>query len=76
MAFKDNTKTELKVVRKNLDNTESELDKIEDECSKLKLSVGSEHLANSSLKQMITKLEKELSEERSNSLNVQKTLSR
>ncbi|KAJ8960902.1 hypothetical protein NQ318_020201 [Aromia moschata] len=72
----DNAKTELKVVRKNLDNTESELDKTEDERSKLKISVDSEHLTNASLRQIITKLEKELGEEKSNSLNVQKTLTR
>ncbi|RZC32920.1 golgin subfamily A member 1 [Asbolus verrucosus] len=71
-----NALTEVKVVRKNLENTESELDKTGDECSKLKLSVDSEHEANSSLRQMITKLEKELGEEKTNSLNVQKTLSR
>ncbi|KAJ3655166.1 hypothetical protein Zmor_014303 [Zophobas morio] len=68
--------TEVKVVRKNLENTESELDKTGEECSKLKLSVDSEHEANSSLRQLITKLEKELGEEKTNSLNVQKTLSR
>ncbi|KAJ8983780.1 hypothetical protein NQ317_000340 [Molorchus minor] len=72
----DNAKMEVKVVRKNLDNTESELDKSEDECSRLKLSVESEHTTNSSLRQIITKLEKELGEEKSNSLNVQKTLTR
>jgi golgin subfamily A protein 1 len=74
--FQQNAITEVKVVRKNLENTESELDKSGDECSKLKLSVDSEHEANHSLRQIITKLEKELSEEKTNSLNVQKTLSR
>lgn len=68
--------TEIKAVRKNLENTESELDKTEDECSKLRLSTDSEHQANSSLKQHITRLEKELNEEKTNSLNVQKTLTR
>lgn len=68
--------TEIKAVRKNLENTESELDKTEDECSKLRLSTESEHQANSSLKQHITRLEKELNEEKTNSLNVQKTLTR
>lgn len=66
----------MKVVRKNLENTESELDKTEDECSKLRLSADSEHQANASLKQHITRLEKELNEEKANSLNVQKTLTR
>jgi LPS O-antigen subunit length determinant protein (WzzB/FepE family) len=74
--FQQNAITEVKVVRKNLENTESELDKSGDECSKLKLSADSEHEANNSLRQIITKLEKELSEEKTNSLNVQKTLSR
>lgn len=74
--FQDNSKTELKIVRKNLENVESELDKTEDECSKLKLSVDSEHQTSNSLRQIITKLEKELAEEKSNSLNVQKTLTR
>lgn len=64
------------MVRKNLENTECELDKTGDECSKLKLSVDSEHEANKSLRQLITKLEKELAEEKTNSLNVQKTLTR
>ncbi|KAF5306416.1 hypothetical protein FQA39_LY08925 [Lamprigera yunnana] len=68
--------TEIKAMRKNLDNTECQLDKSEDECSKLRLSTESEHQANISLRQLITKLEKELSEEKSNSLNVQKTLTR
>lgn len=67
---------EIKAVRKNLENTECQLDKSEDECGKLRLSVDSEHQANDSLRQLITKLEKELSDERSNSLNVQKTLTR
>lgn len=74
--LQDNAKTELKVVTKNLENAENELDKTEDECSKLKISVDSEHLTNSSLRQIITKLEKDLSEEKVNSLNVQKTLTR
>ncbi|KAF2878743.1 hypothetical protein ILUMI_27418, partial [Ignelater luminosus] len=68
--------TEIKAVRKNLDNTECQLEKTDDECSKLRLSVESEHQANNSLRQLITKLEKELNEEKTNSLNVQKTLSR
>ncbi|XP_019871263.1 golgin subfamily A member 1 [Aethina tumida] len=72
----ENASTELKVVKKNLENNENELEKSEDECGKLKISVESEHLANSSLRQIITKLEKELGEEKSNSLNVQKTLTR
>lgn len=63
-------------MQKNLENTESELDKNEEECSKLRLSADSEHQANVSLKQLISKLEKELSEEKSNSLDVQKTLTR
>lgn len=63
-------------MRKNLENVEEELDKTEDECTKLKISVDSEHLTSDSLRQMITNLEKELSEEKSNSLNVQKTLTR
>ncbi|XP_044268760.1 golgin subfamily A member 1 [Tribolium madens] len=71
-----NALTEVKVVRKNLENTECELDRTGEECSKLKISVDSEHEANGSLRQIITKLEKELSEEKTNSLNVQKTLSR
>lgn len=74
--FKGNSKTELKIVRKNLENVEGELDKTEDECSKLKISVDSEHQTSDSLRQMITELEKELSQEKSNSLNVQKTLTR
>lgn len=74
--FQLNTTTEIKAVQKNLENTECELEKNEDECSKLRISVESEHQANVSLKQLITKLEKELNEEKSNSLNVQKTLSR
>nr|CAH7722862.1 unnamed protein product [Callosobruchus chinensis] len=72
----DNSKTELKIVRKNLDNAESELDKTSDECNKLKISVDSEHQTSDSLREMISKLEKELEEERENSLNVQKTLTR
>ncbi|CAH0557860.1 unnamed protein product [Brassicogethes aeneus] len=71
-----NSKTELKVVKKNLENSESELNKTEDERSKLKISVDSEHQASNSLRQIITKLERELAEEKSNSLNVQKTLTR
>uniref|UniRef100_A0A1Y1KKD8 Golgin subfamily A member 1 n=1 Tax=Photinus pyralis TaxID=7054 RepID=A0A1Y1KKD8_PHOPY len=70
------TGTEMKAVRKNLENTESQLDKSEDECSKLRLSVDSEHQANTSLRQLVAKLEKELGEEKSTCLNVQKTLSR
>ncbi|VEN39077.1 unnamed protein product [Callosobruchus maculatus] len=72
----DNAKTELKIVRKNLDNAESELDKTSDECNKLKISVDSEHQTSDSLREMISKLEKDLEEERENSLNVQKTLTR
>lgn len=75
-SLQQNTNTEIKAVQKNLENTESELDKNEEECSKLRISVESEHQANVSLKQLITKLEKELNEEKSNSLNVQKTLTR
>lgn len=74
--FQQNANTEVKAVQKNLENTESELDKNEEECSKLRLSVESEHQANVSLKQLISKLEKELGEEKSNSLDVQKTLTR
>lgn len=59
-----------------MENVESELDKSEDEIGKLKLSVDSEHMTNTSLRQIITKLEKELGEEKANSLNVQKTLTR
>lgn len=66
----------MKAVRKNLENTEGELEKTEDECCKLRISVDSEHQANDSLRQLITKLEKELNEEKSNCLNVQKTLTR
>ncbi|XP_025831687.1 golgin subfamily A member 1-like [Agrilus planipennis] len=68
--------TEVKAVRKNLDNSESQLEKTEEERSKLKISVDSEHQTNVTLRQIITKLEKELNEEKSNSLDVQKTLSR
>ncbi|KAK5646660.1 hypothetical protein RI129_005124 [Pyrocoelia pectoralis] len=68
--------TEIKAVRKNLENTECQLEKSEDECSKFRLAVDSEHQANSSLRQLIAKLEKELNEEKTNSLNVQKTLTR
>lgn len=74
--LQQNANTEVKAVRKNLENTECELDKTEEECSKLRISVDSEHQANSSLKQHITRLEKELNEEKTNSLNVQKTLTR
>lgn len=66
----------MKTVKKNLENVQSEREQRGDECDKLKISVDSEHLANSSLREVITKLEKELSEEKSNSLNVQKTLTR
>lgn len=66
----------MKTVKKNLENVQSEREQRDDECDKLKISVDSEHLANSSLREVITKLEKELSEEKSNSLNVQKTLTR
>lgn len=72
----DVSKTEIKVVKMNLENVEGELDKTEEENSKLKTSVDSEHLTNNSLRQIITKLEMELGEEKANSLNVQKTLSR
>lgn len=64
------------MVKKNLENIEGELDKSEEENSKLKISVDSEHMTNGSLRQIITKLEKELGEEKANSLNVQKTLTR
>ena len=70
------SKTEIKVVKKNLENVESELEKSDEENGRLKISVDSEHLTNNSLRQIITKLEKELGEEKANSLNVQKTLSR
>lgn len=63
-------------MRKNLENVEGELDKTDDECSKLKISVDSEHQTSNSLREIITKLEKELGDEKSNSLNVQKTLTR
>lgn len=63
-------------MQKNLENTESELEKNEEECSKLRISVESEHQANVSLKQHISRLEKELNEEKCNSLDVQKTLTR
>ncbi|KAG5883231.1 hypothetical protein JTB14_011423 [Gonioctena quinquepunctata] len=72
----DNSKTELKIVRKNVDNIENELEKSEEECSQMRISVESEHITNNSLRQIITKLEDELGEEKSNSLNVQKTLTR
>ncbi|CAH1108960.1 unnamed protein product [Psylliodes chrysocephalus] len=72
----DKAKVDLKTVKKNLENVQSEREQRDDECDKLKISVDSEHLANSSLREVITKLEKELSEEKSNSLNVQKTLTR
>ncbi|XP_066139254.1 golgin subfamily A member 1 isoform X2 [Euwallacea fornicatus] len=72
----DISKTEIKVVKKNLENVESELDKSEDENGKLKLSVDSEHMTNTSLRQIITKLEKDLGQEKAHSLNVQKTLTR
>ncbi|KAF7269360.1 golgin 97 [Rhynchophorus ferrugineus] len=72
----DVTKTEIKVVKKNLENVEGELDKTEEENSKLKISIDSEHLASESLRKIVTKLEKELGEEKANSLNVQNTLSR
>lgn len=74
--FQHNATTEVKAVRKNLENSESELEKVEEECGKLKLSVDAEHQANTSLREVITKLEKELGEEKHHSLNVQKTLSR
>lgn len=64
------------MVKKNLENVEGELDKTEEENAKLKVSVDSEHLANDSFRQIVTKLEKELGEEKANSLNVQNTLSR
>ncbi|XP_057651374.1 golgin subfamily A member 1 [Diorhabda carinulata] len=72
----DNAKTDLKTAKKNLDNVGNELGKSEEEINKLKITVDKEHLINNSLKETITKLEKELSEERANSLNVQKTLTR
>ncbi|XP_017773071.1 PREDICTED: golgin subfamily A member 1 isoform X2 [Nicrophorus vespilloides] len=71
-----NVTTEIKAVRKNLENAESELEKNDDECAKLRISVDSEHQANLSLKQDITRLEKDLMDEKSNSLNVQRTLTR
>ncbi|XP_050517432.1 golgin subfamily A member 1 [Diabrotica virgifera virgifera] len=71
-----NVKTDLNTAKKNLENIENELEKSEDECSKLKISVDSEHSINESLKETISKLEKDLAEERSNSINVQKTLTR
>ncbi|XP_060517177.1 golgin subfamily A member 1 [Cylas formicarius] len=72
----DMADTEAKVFKKNLENVETELEKVEEENGRLKISVDSEHMTSGSLRQMIVKLEKELSEERANSLNVQKTLSR
>lgn len=76
ISLQQNTKIEMKAVKKNLENTECELEKHEDECSKLRLSVDSEHQTNSSLRQVITNLEKDLDEEKRNSLNVQRTLTR
>ncbi|XP_050307065.1 golgin subfamily A member 1 [Anthonomus grandis grandis] len=72
----DVSKTEIKLVKKNLENVEGEFEKSEEENSKLKISVDSEHMTNNSLRQIITKLERELGEEKANSLNVQKTLTR
>ncbi|CAG9840539.1 unnamed protein product [Diabrotica balteata] len=71
-----NVKTDLNTAKKNLENVENELEKSEDVCNKLKISVDSEHSINESLKETISKLEKDLAEERSNSINVQKTLTR
>lgn len=68
--------TETQSLQKNLENAENELNKTGDQYSHLQLSINSEHEANESLKQIIVKLEKELGEEKANSLNVQKTLSR
>lgn len=42
----------------------------------MRVSVDSEHQANESLRQLIAKLERDLEEEKTNSLNVQKTLTR
>ncbi|CAG9825421.1 unnamed protein product [Phaedon cochleariae] len=72
----DHSRNELQTSKKNIDNVENELGKCEEENSKLKRSIDSEHMTNSSLRIMISKLEKELGEEKSNSLNVQKTLTR
>ncbi|KAK9870440.1 hypothetical protein WA026_008008 [Henosepilachna vigintioctopunctata] len=71
-----NSKTEVTVVKKNLENAETKLEKTEADYSKLKISVDTEHENSTSLKQIILKLEKALEEEKVNSLNVQKTLSR
>lgn len=66
----------MKIVRKNLENAEGQLERSGDEAAKMRLSLDSEHQANTSLKQLISKLERELGEEKANSLNVQKTLTR
>lgn len=66
----------MTVVKKNLENAESKIEKTEDEYSKLMMSIEEGQEINMSLKDKITRLEKDLEEEKINSLNVQKTLSR
>lgn len=63
-------------MKKNLENAESKIEKTEDEYSKLMMSIEEGQEINMSLKDKITRLEKDLEEEKINSLNVQKTLSR
>lgn len=76
ILLQQDTGTEVKIVRKNLENAEGQLERSEDERGKLRLSLDSEHQSNTSLRNLIAKLEKELAEEKANSLNVQKTLTR
>lgn len=75
-SLQENANVEIKTMQRNLENTESELGKNGDEINKLRKSYESEQQVNVSLKQQLGKLEKELNEEKNNSLNVQKTLTR
>ncbi|XP_045470637.1 golgin subfamily A member 1 isoform X2 [Harmonia axyridis] len=71
-----NSNTEVTVVKKNLENSETKVEKIEEDFLKLRKTIDVEHELNISLNEKISKLEGELQEEKFNSLNVQKTLSR
>ncbi|XP_022904343.2 golgin subfamily A member 1 [Onthophagus taurus] len=68
--------TEIKIVKKNLENTESEWEKTETEYRKLKKTIETDQQAYESIKETVGKLEKELNEERYYSVNMQNTLAR
>ncbi|CAG9854862.1 unnamed protein product [Phyllotreta striolata] len=72
----DKSEDSLQATRKDLETAQNERQEREKEYKQLKKSLDSENSANNSLREAVAKLEKDLAEEKANSLNVQKTLTR